>query len=723
MAFPDDRYIYAPPIQTYFVDKDTGFPLAGGTVTFYRDVARTTLKPIYQQVQALNNEYEFVELPNPITLTSVGTYDDGNGTDINVYLYPFTGKPTDPTQGVLDLYYIEVESSTGVAQETREAWPPNALNETEDTSINNGVNVILNPQFVDVSFIPNPATGAYAFNVSTANQVTSIAPGWDIVTSGTGIVTIAQIAITDTAAPSNPPYALNIQVGTGVTSCQLRQRVYNSPRFLKDEIVSGTFIIKANTSALPFITLNYQPSNSTTAPLITICSGSPTGSTFVTIANTVGVPISITNPDAATTGYVDFYLDIPTLADIQISSVQVVSVASSEIMMPFLELSTPIQVNGEYFYDRDNLIYKQVPSYLVGWDFPLNPAQENGPTVAASAIGANKSKYVWDQTIVFQGANSGVGVTAAAAGQLVLTAAATTQIGLIQYLPQTIARKVLNAPICANISAKASINTKVTVSLWYTVDVSLPVATAGTNNSLVLTLDANGKPATFNGTWSEVPNLTHQNSFIIEPNTTTNFNDYPITGWDMQGIAACDTATFFAIVIGTESVAITNTLTFNSVSLQAGGIPTRPAPQTIDEVLRECQYYYETSFAPGSVATATQLNSILAPMDPIISGGTNFCEPNGFGVNYVVRKPAVPNLVLYSGTSTTAGKVQAYVSNGGAPATAEADLATYFTQQNAGVGSANYYGSSGSMAAIIAGASISAHILYQYVADARLGIV
>lgn len=723
MAFPDDRYIYAPPIQTYFVDKDTGFPLAGGTVTFYRDVARTTLKPIYQQVQALNNEYEFVELPNPITLTSVGTYDDGNGTDINVYLYPFTGKPTDATQGVLDLYYIEVESSTGVAQETREAWPPNALNETEDTSINNGENVILNPQFVDVSYIPDPTTGAYAISVSTANQVTSIAPGWDLVTSGTGTVTVAQIAVTDVAAASNPPYALSIQVGTGVTSCHLRQRIYNSPRFLQNEIVSGYFIVKANTSALPFLSLIYQPSNSNTAPSVTICSGSPTGSTFAEIKNSVGVTINLTNPDSATTGYVDIYLDIPALADIQVSSFQVVSIASSEIVMPFLELSTPIQVNGEYNYDRDNLIYKQIPSYLVGWDFPLNPAQENGTTVAASAIGANKSKYVWDQTIVFQSANSGVGVTAAAAGQLVLTAAATTQMGLIQYLPQALARKVLNAPICVNVSAKASVATKVTVSLWYTTDASLPVVTAGTNNSLVATLDTNGKPATFNGTWSEVPNLTHQKSFKIETNATTNFNDYPITGWDMQGIAACDTATFFAIVIGTESVANPNTVTFNSVSLQAGSIPTRPAPQTLDEVLRECQYYYETSFAPGAVGTATTTNSILAPMSAVLSGGFNYCFPNGFGVNYVVRKRVAPAPVFYSGSSTTAGRVEAYVSNGGAPSAAEVILTNFFTLQNSGVGSANYYGSGAFMVSVAGGAANSAHILYHYIADARLGIV
>lgn len=721
MAFPDDRYIYAPPIQTYFVDKDTGFPLAGGTVTFYRDVARTTLKPIYQQVQALNNEYEFVELPNPITLTSVGTYDDGNGTDINVYLYPFTGRPTDATQGVLDLYYIEVESSTGVAQETREAWPPNALNETEDTSINNSENVILNPQFVDISYIPDPTTGAYAVSVSTANQVTSIAPGWDLVTSGTGTVTVAQIAVTDTAAPSNPPYALSIQVGTGVTSCHLRQRIYNSPRFLQNEIVSGYFVVKSNTSALPLLTLIYEPSNSNTAPSVTICSGSPTGSTFSEIKNTVGVTLNLTNPDSATTGYVDIYLDIPVLADIQISSIQVVSIASSEIVMPFLEQSTPIQVNGEYYYDRDNLIYKQIPSYLVGWDFPLNPAQANGRTVAASAIGANKSKYVWDQTIVFQSANSGVGVSSTTGRHLVLTAAANTQMGLIQYLEETDARKILNAPICVNVSAKASVATKVTVSLWYTTDISLPNLAAGTNNSLVATLDANGKPATFNGTWTEVPNLTSQKSFKIETNATTNFNDYPLSSWDMQGIAATQTATYFAIVIGTAAMATNDTITFNSVSLQSGNIPTRPAPQTLDEVLRECQYYYETSFQPGAVATATQDGSVSAPMAPFISGGNTFCFATAFGIQYKVRKRITPVVTIYSGVSTTADRIEAYAYGAGVTS-AEVTFSTFFANQSSNQGSINFNPVGASMTSTAGGAILAANILCQYVAEARLGI-
>lgn len=112
----DSHYILASDLQEYFVDKDTGNPLANGTITFYSDVNRTTLKPVYQLSGSPPN-YSYTQLPNPLPLTGVGTISDGAGNDIVPYYYPYDAA------GNVELYYIVVQSAGLALQFTREAWP------------------------------------------------------------------------------------------------------------------------------------------------------------------------------------------------------------------------------------------------------------------------------------------------------------------------------------------------------------------------------------------------------------------------------------------------------------------------------------------------------------------------------------------------------------------------------------------------------------------------
>lgn len=117
----DSRFILASDLQEYFVDKDTGTPLANGSITFYSDVNRTTLKPVYQLSGSPPN-YSYTQLPNPLPLTGVGTISDGAGNDIVPYYFPYQGTPT-TSDGTVELYYIVVESQGMALQFTREAWP------------------------------------------------------------------------------------------------------------------------------------------------------------------------------------------------------------------------------------------------------------------------------------------------------------------------------------------------------------------------------------------------------------------------------------------------------------------------------------------------------------------------------------------------------------------------------------------------------------------------
>ena len=122
---------------------------------------------------------------------------------------------------------------------------------------------------------------------------------------------------------------------------------------------------------------------------------------------------------------------------------------------PFLEETYERTVDHEFHVYKPKLSYKPIPSYLVGWDFPLNPGQFAGRSIAAQAVGAGKSYYAWDQTILFQSANSGITAAGTTTGALNLTAAATTNMAMIQYLDQVQAAKILQDEISCNLYANS----------------------------------------------------------------------------------------------------------------------------------------------------------------------------------------------------------------------------------------------------------------------------
>ena len=72
------NYVAALDLNPYFVDKSTGTPLSGGTISFYEDNNRTTAKPVYELVQggAIPPNYSYEPFSNPIILSGVGTVVD-----------------------------------------------------------------------------------------------------------------------------------------------------------------------------------------------------------------------------------------------------------------------------------------------------------------------------------------------------------------------------------------------------------------------------------------------------------------------------------------------------------------------------------------------------------------------------------------------------------------------------------------------------------------------
>jgi hypothetical protein len=142
MAINPALLIAAPILQDYFVDKTTGAPLSGGIITFYQDNSRTTLKNVYYQ-SGSPGAYTYIPLPNPLTLSDVGTIEDANGNDVIPYFYPYSEVDNTTKQP----YYITVYSAQGQLQFTRQNFPFNPSGGSSTTTTATNDNLIANNEF------------------------------------------------------------------------------------------------------------------------------------------------------------------------------------------------------------------------------------------------------------------------------------------------------------------------------------------------------------------------------------------------------------------------------------------------------------------------------------------------------------------------------------------------------------------------------------------------
>lgn len=206
MALNTD-YMIAPSLQEYFVDKSTGLPLSGGKVYFYSDVNRTMPKAVYT-ISGSPPNYSYVQLPNPSTLSSVGTFQDEGNNDILPYYFPFDA------DGNVELYYIEVFDADGVPQLTREAWP-NIASVVPDSQGLNATNFIPNGQFLAHNNIPAANTPNSLPGLITQASTNIAQGGWTFerpsVTTAVDYVTFFRYGAYVTDPSSSPRYAVEIQ--------------------------------------------------------------------------------------------------------------------------------------------------------------------------------------------------------------------------------------------------------------------------------------------------------------------------------------------------------------------------------------------------------------------------------------------------------------------------------------------------------------------------------
>jgi microcystin-dependent protein len=329
-------------VQEVILDKDTGLPLANGTVSFFVDQDRSVPKSVYQRTENPDNTFTYTTLGNVLTLSGIGSFVDQSGNNLIPFMWPFTGLPTDtPPSTTVELYYIIVADELGVPQFTVSAWPPEVTGGCSSSNqFLNSQNIISNPQFAVINY-PSP----YTFTVS-GNSSIQIAPDWNIVTTGSGTVTITQDAVVDPAAPGLPAFALEI-TSASISTLVLSQTIAMSPRILETGFASGTFIVQDLGSTGPTITMNYVPSNPANT-VIPITSGIAMVGAYTQYVGTVNLADTTISTDPGSTGYVNIQLVIPVGANISLSCVQLLSVESIAVTAEYIQESTPRQIDHIY---------------------------------------------------------------------------------------------------------------------------------------------------------------------------------------------------------------------------------------------------------------------------------------------------------------------------------------------------------------------------------------
>lgn len=726
----DERYILMQDPESYFVDKDSGLPLAGGFIYSYRDDARNVPKTLYQ-LTGTPGSYTYTALPNPIPLSGVGTPQNATGDNVAVYYYPYI--TNSEGQEVLDLYYLDVRSATLVEQFVRPAWPNLSTGESPSDAPGLITNELSNAQFSKV--LLNSGATTFTFAAASAEEI-PIAPDWTLITSGTGSVIVEQVAISgNDGVESSPAYALEITVSSGITECRLNQRFYNNSGLWSAEYLAGSFVAKSAGGTGYSLEMYYAESTPTTSTLI---ASAALTTSFVRYSPVpVEMPAS-TNTDTSSTGYVDIYLNLASSTKIQVTSVQVVPTTSGNAL-PYDQRSSnrELALMSDYYTPR--LIAKPIPSLLVGWDFPLNPAQF-GSTVTVSTTAA-QGMYVWDQTIMSRlNANVAVARNSVTGGLQATTANTPDSFYMMQYLSGAKAKKMLGTRLSVNVSAfKGTVGSDVTCNVYLyraAAASSFPTLTAATIGSIaasgVFTLTAG---AIADG-WTEIPRSNLGLATGTLPTVTTatyaelnDLEDLSFSGWEITSTANIADTDKFAIVVTFSAPTTATIITVNSISLVPGDIATRPAPQTADEVLRECQYYYETTFLLGAtVPSAVTGGQLIAQMNGSVSGGaTSLAVQRSFGGQWVVPKRTTPTVLFYSGTSTTADRAQVFGIGTSTVATAEITISTFF--ENPVITTKTYYIQSKVMASMLTVTDTSATVPpatwlhYHYTATARLGEV
>lgn len=230
--------------------------------------------------------------------------------------------------------------------------PNSSQNPTPGTGIGMTDNQITNPQFAQLNF-----TGNLVINTATT---TNFAPGWSVVTTGAGTLTLSQA--TYTGAQSNPSNPTNAATGlrlinNGFTSVELIQRFNGNGALWTGAQSSSDFgpgvafnITASATTPSTFIsTIKYNDSGQNTSLLVQDLS------TFNTQYEASTIILQSTNASTPDTAWTELSIVLTTNTTYEFTSVQLVGQERVQ-QIEYLETTPQRQIDHTY-----NTAYPIVP--------------------------------------------------------------------------------------------------------------------------------------------------------------------------------------------------------------------------------------------------------------------------------------------------------------------------------------------------------------------------
>lgn len=599
--------------------------------------------------------------------------------------------------------YVPVNGSAGPT-------PPQPGNNSTD-------NLITNPQFEDVLFqVPTLMT--------SSTSPINFAPGWQIVTTGAGTISIQQLTLAgDAGVDTNPSYYISI-ANNGFNTVTLQQTFAKNGALWTREAAAASITARATSPTNISVQLKYSD-NTTSLPLIS--KQLQTG--WNTYRGAVDIPGS-TNTTSGINAFTNLNLSWEGNVTVLITSIQLIGQDVMDPTVTYAQIPIERQIDHEFHYYKPKLEYKPIPSYAIGWDFGFNPCQALGPTPGLSGLAANRARYVADQTISFESVGNVMSYAFDKTGVSITTTTAT-QFALIQYLDAPTAVELLNQRLSVSLRGNIASGTIVGDVQLYWTDSTLPVI----NDSVIVSLTA-GIPTIAAG-WSQVNRgVLNAAQFTL---TTTN-QSFGFNGFDATTDADINTATFFAIVVSFNALPISTALHLDYISLCGGDIATRPAPLSQAQTLAALQYYYEKSYNNNAYAGNTGDNGeLLRNMQFVfITGsGTNgqfISYPTYFDISFnTIKRTSSPTVKIYSsggGSSGADGTVNyIYIIAGASGSGVVSGIAPSASPNWTVITSSKDATFTPALQTLFFNSNVSAistfnsAIIFQYTCDARLGVV
>ncbi len=619
----------------------------------------------------LNDTYYAFFLTNTLPYIPQPVYQDPNG--ITPWASPLQFQPSGTLPN--NLYFnptatYRIEIRKGPDQTSPLIWlienfVPGSGNTPVENQIFSGENMITNPQFADIDF-PSP----YTFTQSSPSTYTiDVAPGWSLVLTGAGTTILTQITNAGNAdLAGNPPYGLTIN-NSGWTTAQLIQRFTNNPAIFGGGAAAVSFSAYATTNPVA-LTVSYVPSDSGTPVIFASSKMISTGSMIPYNLPAQNIPLS-NNSDSGTTSYTSLVFTLPASGIISLSNIQFVGQSSplsdpTSVSISFQEQTYERIEDHEFHVYKNSILIQPKDSLLVGWNFALNPWQYGSVTVA----NAPNNLYTADQTILVQqnyvssatGNNVAVGRSGVANNYAYQVQAVTAhnQFAIIQYIdPSTIAPYwgYIVSCLASGFFTTTHSTTPPKIKMRLIYNTSLPAAISQT---VPIASWSEGGDPVFSAGWTAL-NPINDPAYPLPISSPQNY--FPFNGFQLPARtnANMTLGVVFYSVGNMNQNATADSIFINDISLVVNRFAIASNPKTWDQVLKECQYYFEKSYdnaVLASTGTPTGVPSQIQCRQDFYHNGTGFViYATPFQFQYNTVKRANPVINLYSPSAGTVGNV------------------------------------------------------------------